>query len=143
MARTVKPGGTLALLAHSSQQLLPGHPRLEARLDMTSAGMAPFSLDTPPDRHFFRAAGWFCGLGFTGIKINTFVQSFHAPLKDQLRRGAAALLDMRWDGAREELSGADRELFDKLTRPDSPDYVLDLPDYYGFFTYSLFKARAP
>jgi hypothetical protein len=25
----------------------------------------------------------------------------------------------------------------------SPDYILNLPDYYAFFTYSMFCGRAP
>jgi len=43
LARVVKPGGSVAILGWSSQQLLPGYPLLEARLNATSAGIAPFS----------------------------------------------------------------------------------------------------
>ena len=43
LVRVIKPGGTLAILAWSSQQLLPGYPGLEARLNTTSAGIAPSS----------------------------------------------------------------------------------------------------
>ncbi len=42
MTRVVKPGGRIAMVAWSSQQFLAGHPRLEARLNATTAGFAPF-----------------------------------------------------------------------------------------------------
>jgi hypothetical protein len=28
-----------------------------------------------------------------------------------------------------------------LCRAESPDFILDLPEYYAFFTYSLFSGR--
>ena len=40
LARVVKPGGSVALLAWSSEKLLPGHPLLEGHLNATSAGIA-------------------------------------------------------------------------------------------------------
>ena len=43
LVRVTKPSGRIALLAWSSQQLLPGHPALEARLNATSVGIAPFT----------------------------------------------------------------------------------------------------
>lgn len=58
MARVVKPGGTLALLMWSSQQLLPGYPFLEARLNSTREGAAPAAEDWPPGRHPLRSLGW-------------------------------------------------------------------------------------
>ncbi|MFC2030570.1 class I SAM-dependent methyltransferase [Chloroflexota bacterium] len=36
LARVVKPGGSVAILALSSEKLLPGHPLLEARLRATT-----------------------------------------------------------------------------------------------------------
>jgi demethylmenaquinone methyltransferase/2-methoxy-6-polyprenyl-1,4-benzoquinol methylase len=41
LKRVVKPGGTVAILAWSSESLLPGHPALEARLRATSGGVGP------------------------------------------------------------------------------------------------------
>ena len=68
----VRPGGSVAILAWSSQQLLPGYPLLEARLNGTCSGFAPFV---------------------------------------------------------------------KGKRPESPDFILNLPDYYAFFTYSMFRGK--
>jgi hypothetical protein len=50
---------------------------------------------------------------------------------------------MRWLEAEKELSRADLRLFQKITDPSSPEFILDQPDYYGFYTYTLFRARAP
>jgi len=143
MARAVKPGGIISLMAYSSQQLLPGYPFLEARLNATCAGIAPYQSGMSPSRHFARALGWFYRLGFQPPRAATFVQSLHAPLADEIRAGLASLLDMRWGNARSELSLKDRSEYQRLCESGSRDYILDLPDYYGFFTYSVFTARLP
>ena len=59
LVRVVKPGGIVALLLWSSQQLLPGYPVLEARLDGTRLGIAPANDESPPHRHFLRSLAWF------------------------------------------------------------------------------------
>jgi demethylmenaquinone methyltransferase/2-methoxy-6-polyprenyl-1,4-benzoquinol methylase len=41
LARVVRRGGQIAILAYSSQQLLPGYPLLEAKLNATATGIAP------------------------------------------------------------------------------------------------------
>lgn len=58
-ARVVKPGGRVFILVWSSQMLLPGYPLLEARLNATPSGIAPFKTTMPPEAHFMRALGWF------------------------------------------------------------------------------------
>jgi ubiquinone/menaquinone biosynthesis C-methylase UbiE len=141
MARAVKPGGTIAIVAYSAQQLLPGYPLLEARLNATSAGIAPFNASMSPDRHFFRALGWMRKLEFKCPEAATFAESFHAPISVGIKEGLAALLKMRWESARSALSEKDWAQYQRLCEPDSPDFILDSPDYYGFFTYSIFKAR--
>jgi len=52
LTRVVKPGGSVAILVWSSQQLLPGYPLLEARLNATSSGIAPFVKGKRPKLHF-------------------------------------------------------------------------------------------
>ena len=49
LARVVKPGGTIAIAAWSSEKLLPGYPKLEALLSATSAGIAPFVEGKEPE----------------------------------------------------------------------------------------------
>jgi demethylmenaquinone methyltransferase/2-methoxy-6-polyprenyl-1,4-benzoquinol methylase len=141
LARVVKPGGCVALLAYSSQQLLPGHPGLEARLNATAAGTAPFVEGMRPDRHFSCALGWFHATGLADTSAHTLVRTVHAPLDGQTRDALTALVEMRWGRACAELAFEDRNEYQRLCRPESEDFVLNRPDYYAFFTYSLFRGR--
>jgi ubiquinone/menaquinone biosynthesis C-methylase UbiE len=143
LARVVKPGGTVAILMYSSQQLLPGYPRLEARLNATSSGIAPFTESMRPERHYYRALGWFRDAGLTESRAQTFVESVCAPLSDETRNALIALLDMRWSNLQAELSPEDLKEYKRLSHSESPDFILDCPDYYAFFTYSLFHGKVP
>jgi demethylmenaquinone methyltransferase/2-methoxy-6-polyprenyl-1,4-benzoquinol methylase len=141
MARVVKPGGTIAVLAWSSQQLLPGYPLLEARLNATSQGIAPFSIGKKPDSHFLRALGWFREAGLEQTEARTFAGDIRSPLTEVTRAALLSLFRMRWGEPRQELSPEDWAQFQRICRPGSPDFVLDSPDYYAFFTYSMFQGR--
>jgi ubiquinone/menaquinone biosynthesis C-methylase UbiE len=143
LARVVKPGGQIALLIYSSQMLLPGHPLLEARLNATSAGIAPFQTRMKPRSHYLRALGWYKEAGLKDTSVHTFVGSFHAPLSEKLRDALAALIEMRWGEAQSEVHPDVWAEFQRLSEPDSPDFILNCPDYYAFFTYSLFRGRVP
>ncbi len=138
LARVVRPGGSVAILAWSSEKLLPGYPLLETRLSATSSGMAPFVEGTRPERHFLRALGWFRDAGLQDPTARTFVGEAHAPLTDALRRALMALLEMRWPGVRSELSREDWAAYRRLCLPESPEFIVDHPDYYAFFTCSMF-----
>ncbi|MFZ5515927.1 MAG: class I SAM-dependent methyltransferase [Candidatus Zhuqueibacterota bacterium] len=142
LRRVLKPGGTLAVLFWSSQQLFPGYPLLEARLNATRDGMAPFRREMSPATHPLRLAGRFQDAGFGDISVRTFAGTIHAPLSETLRIGLIALFRMRWQNSETELSSADQALFHKLTNPESPDFILNIPDYYAFFTYSMFSGAA-
>lgn len=141
MARVVKPGGIVAIAAWASEDLLPGYPRLEARLRATSPGLAPFVQGEKPERHFLRALGWFHELGLEEARGEAFAGSFSAPLGDEIRKALVALFDMRWPNVAAELSPEDRAEFRRLCLPDSPDFILNLPDYYAFFSYAMFWGR--
>jgi len=141
LARVVKPGGIVAIAAWSSEKLLPGYPRLEARLGATSDGIAPFVQGKKPELHFLRALGWFQELGLRDPKAKAFAGSFCAPLKDEIRNALVALFDMRWPGVSTELSPDDLVEFQRLCLPDSPDFILNLPDYCAFFTYTMFWGK--
>jgi len=67
--------------------------------------------------------------------------SVHAPLSDEIRNAMMALLEMRWGDVQAELSHKDWIEFPRLCLPESPDFILNNPDYYAFFTYSLFRGR--
>jgi demethylmenaquinone methyltransferase/2-methoxy-6-polyprenyl-1,4-benzoquinol methylase len=138
LKRVTKPGGTLAILAWSSERLLPGYPLLEAKLSATSSGLAPFSNDMDPSRHFPRTLGLLRKLGLEQTHAKTFSGSAHAPLNKDLYTALRDLIGMRWPGAEKELLEADRAEFERLCRSESPDFILNHQDYYTFFTYSMF-----
>lgn len=143
LARVVQPGGTVAIVGWTSEQLIPGHPGLEARLRATAPGLAPFSRGMDPDRHFMRALGWFRALGLEERRARVFVGDAHAPLGDDIRQALVALIEMRWPGAGSELDAEDGREFERLCKPDSPDFVVDHPDYAAFFTCSMFWGTVP
>jgi hypothetical protein len=141
LTRVAKPGGSVAILVWSSQQLLPGYPLLEARLNATSSGIAPFTKGKRPELHFLRALGWFPEAGLEEPTAQTFVGDAHAPLSDDMRSALMALLEMRWPGVQSEVTPEDWAEFQRLCQPESSDFILNLPDYYAFFTYSMFRGK--
>ena len=142
LARVVKPGGTVAIIVWSSQQLLPGYPVLEARLNATSAGIAPFDKGMRPESHFLRALGWLRKAGLVEPKARTLVGDIEAPLSEDAIIALLSLFQMRWEGAQSEITAEDWAEYQRLCQPGSPDFILNLPDYYAFFTYSLFYGKA-
>jgi demethylmenaquinone methyltransferase/2-methoxy-6-polyprenyl-1,4-benzoquinol methylase len=141
MARVVRPGGRVALLGYSSQMLLPGHPRLEARLNATASAMTFLCDGQPPTTHFPLALGWFREAGFQDCAARTVVRTVHSPLDKGVRRALISLFGMLWGGLRGNMSATDREEFLRLTEQDSDDCVLDHPDYYAYFTYAVFDGK--
>ncbi len=141
LARVVKPGGSVAILCWSSQQLLPGYPLLEARLNATTLGIAPFVKGKRPELHFLRALGWFRDAGLEDTTAQTFVGNFHAPLSNDARSALLSLFQMRWGEPKSELTQEDWAEFQRLCQPGSQDFILNLPDYYAFFTYSMFRGK--
>ena len=104
LARVVKPGGSVIIIAWSSQQLLPGYPVLEAHLNATSSGIAPFVEGTAPELHFPRMMGWFRRAGMEEVTVRTFAGDVFAPLSGEMRSALTALIEMRWVGV-----GADQK----------------------------------
>jgi demethylmenaquinone methyltransferase/2-methoxy-6-polyprenyl-1,4-benzoquinol methylase len=143
LARVVRPGGSVAILAWSAQQLLPGYPLLEARLNATCSGLARFVKGSRPESHFLRALGWFGEAGLEQPSAHTVVGEVQAPLGDAARRALASLFEMLWGERQPEVAPADWSEYRRLCRPESPDCILDLPDYYAFFTYSMFWGKVP
>lgn len=139
LARVVKPGGMVALLLWSSQQLLPGYPFLEARLNGTRAGAAPATADWPPHRHPLRSVGWLSGAGLREPVARTFVTDIVAPLDEDQKVALSDLIEMRWGKPGQELSETDLETFQRLKDRSHPDSIVDSEDYFGFFTYTLFR----
>jgi demethylmenaquinone methyltransferase/2-methoxy-6-polyprenyl-1,4-benzoquinol methylase len=143
LARVVRPGGEVGILIYTSQALLAGYPILEARLNATSAGIAPFTNGMQPENHWLRALGWFRAAGLRAVRARTFVREVQAPLGAELRAAVAALIEMRWVGAESEVEVESWREYQQLCDPESPRSILDAPDYYGFFTETLFYGRVP
>jgi demethylmenaquinone methyltransferase/2-methoxy-6-polyprenyl-1,4-benzoquinol methylase len=141
LARVVKPDGSVAILAWSYEQLLPGYPLLEARLNGTTAGIAPFITGKKPEHHFLRALGWFRDIGLVETRAQTFAGDAHAPLPDDCRSALESLFQMRWPCVESELTQEEWTEFQRLCLSESADFILDLPDYYAFFTYSMFHGK--
>jgi len=139
LIRVVKPGGSINLLGWSSQQLLPGYPILEARLNGTCSGYLPFLKDKEPETNFMQTSHWFQCAGLKNITAQTFVSDIHAPLGDALRTALTSLFEMLWGSPQPNVSPHDWMLFQRLCKPESTDFILDIPAYYGFFTYTLFR----
>jgi len=138
LARVVKPGGKVAILGWSSQQFLPGHPLLEARLNATSQGIAPFAKGNKPELHFLRTTGWFRKAGLKEPQALTFAGNVQAPLNSDVRAALISLIEMRWGSPETGLSQDDMEEYQRICNPKSPDFIVDNPDYYAFFTYTMF-----
>jgi demethylmenaquinone methyltransferase/2-methoxy-6-polyprenyl-1,4-benzoquinol methylase len=143
VCRVIRPGGRLLVLFWSAELLLPGYPLLEARLRATRGGLAPFDHDSDPAVHPLRGLARLRAAGLEDISAQTFAATVCGPLQPATRRAMLAVFAMRWPAAAAELSAADAALYRRLTAPDSPHCILDLPDYYGFFIYSLFQGRRP
>ena len=141
LARVVKHGGSVVILAWSSEKLLPGYPLLEARLNATSSGIAPFAKGKRPELHFLRALSWFRDAGLEEPTARTFAGDAYAPLSDDLRSALIALFHMRWTGVETELTHEDSAEYQRLCLPESPDFILNHPDYYAFFTCSMFLGK--
>ncbi len=139
--RVVKPGGAVAILAWSSQQLLPGYPMLEARLNATCSAYAPYLMDKKPASYFTRALGWFRAAGLVECAAQTFVGEVQAPLDGGMRRALVLLFEMLWGERQPEVSSEDWREYRRLCQPESPECILNLPDYYAFFTYSMFRGK--
>jgi hypothetical protein len=114
---------------------------LEAHLNATSSGIAPFVEGTAPELHFPRMMGWFRRAGMEEVTARTFSGDVCAPLSGEMRSALTALIEMRWVDVGAELSEGDRAEYQRLCLAESPEFILDLPDYYAFFTYSMFRGR--
>lgn len=120
-----------------------GYPFLEARLNATTSGIAPFVKGKEPQLHFMRALDWFREAGLVGLSAKTFSGQVYAPLTDAIYNALVALFRMRWQEVESELAEEDRREFLRLCHPESKDFILRHQDYYVFFTYSMFCGRVP
>jgi ubiquinone/menaquinone biosynthesis C-methylase UbiE len=143
LMRVVKPGGSINILAWSSQQLLPGYPVLEAKLNATCSAYAPFLKGKSPELNFMRAGHSFRKVGLEEVQVQTFVRDVRTPLSSGERTALISLFEMLWAEPQPEVSPKDWEEYQRLCKPESKDFILNIPDYYAFFTYSMFCGKVP
>jgi demethylmenaquinone methyltransferase/2-methoxy-6-polyprenyl-1,4-benzoquinol methylase len=143
LVRVVKPGGSVNILAWSSQQLLPGYPLLEARLNGTCSGYIPFIKDISAEQNFMQSLRCFRKVGLEDVKAQTFVGDVQTPLSSGERTALISLFEMLWGEPQPEVSVEDWAEYQRLCAPRSADFILDIPDYYAFFTYSMFRGKVP
>ena len=141
LKRVVKPGGTIILLGWSSQLVLPGYPVLEALLNGTCSGYLPFLKDKGPESNFMRALYSLQKEGIEDVRGQTFVGDIRAPLDGSLRTALISLFEMLWGTPQPYVSPEDWRQYQQLCKPESPHFILDIPNYYGFFTYTSFRGR--
>ena len=138
MARVIRPGGVMALMAWGGQQILGGHALLEAKLNATPGGLAPYTASTGPESHFLGIGGRLATAGIGDIRAATLAATITAPVNEIEKRALVSLMDMRWPDAGQHLDAEETARLRGLTNPDSAGFVLDRPDYCGLFFYSLF-----
>ena len=143
LVRVIKPGGSVHILAWSSQQLLPGYPLLEARLNATCSAYIPFLQDKSPQQNFMRALHSFQKVGLEEVRAQTFVGDVQSPLISGERTALISLFEMLWGEPQSEASAEDWAEYQRLCQPGSADLILDVPDYYAFFTYTMFGGKVP
>ncbi len=143
LKRVVRPGGQIFLLAWTSQQVLPGYPLLEARLNATCSSYLPYLKGKSPDAHFVRALHWLRSAGFEAVQAQTFVGNVQSPLSMGQRNALLSLFQMLWGERQPEVSQEDWLECQRLCTPDSPELILGIPDYYAFFTYTLLRSNVP
>jgi hypothetical protein len=143
LMRVAKPGGSIIILAWSSQQVLPGYPLLEARLNATCSSYLPYLKGKNPEQHFLRALHSFRKAGLQDVQAQTFVGDVQSPLTMGERVALISLFEMLWGQSQPEVLPDDWQAYQRLCKPESADFILDIQDYYAFFTYSMFRGRAP
>jgi demethylmenaquinone methyltransferase/2-methoxy-6-polyprenyl-1,4-benzoquinol methylase len=135
----LKPGGKLYLAFWSSQKILPGYPLLEARLNASTSANAPYLNDMDPDSHILCGKKWLSKAKFEHIEAKSFIGEIVGPLNEIDKTALTTLFQMFWGNSRKEVSKKDWERFNEYCSPVSGKFILNNPDYYGFYIYTLFQ----
>jgi demethylmenaquinone methyltransferase/2-methoxy-6-polyprenyl-1,4-benzoquinol methylase len=143
LKRVVCPGGLVALIGWSSQQVLPGYQMLEARLNASCSSYEPLLHGKRPELHFLRSLGRLREAGFDQVTAQTFVGTVHAPFGPLEKAALTSLFKMLWGQPQPGVSAKDRAEYRRLCEPASADFILDRDDYCAFFTCSMFQGRVP
>ncbi len=143
LLRVVKFGGSVFISAWSSQQILPGYPLLENRLNADYSAYNPYLQGKLPENHFLNMQYWFEKFGLEQVSVNTFSMDLQAPLTPLEQKALASLFEMLWVRPVPSTSSQVWKDFDRLCKLESAEFLPARQDYYGFFTYTLFQAVKP
>ena len=81
--------------------------------------------------------------GLVERAAHTFAADVFAPLNDSILDALTITFQMFWGDVEQEVSQEDWTEFNRLCQPESPDFILNDPDYYAFLTYTMFIGRIP
>jgi demethylmenaquinone methyltransferase/2-methoxy-6-polyprenyl-1,4-benzoquinol methylase len=137
----LKPGGKIYLVFWTAQKFLPGYPLLEARLNASISANAPYLENMKPDIHILNCKKWLKNANFLNIEAQTFVGDIVSPLSENEKCALSTFFQMFWGNSEKEVSKTDWENFKRICFANSNESVLNSPDYYGFYTYTLFKGK--
>jgi demethylmenaquinone methyltransferase/2-methoxy-6-polyprenyl-1,4-benzoquinol methylase len=143
LSRVVKPGGTVALLFWTNQLLFPGYPQFEARWNQAFVVATHYLKIKKPSQHHMCALGWLRRAGLEKPQAHSFLAEHQAPLGDEIRESLTFCFNMFHDSLKSSLSREDEAEYRRICRPESEDFVLNSPDYYGNLSYTIFHARVP
>ena len=73
------------------------------------------------------------------ITVWIFAGGVCAPFYDYIRSALTAFIEMRGVGVEAGSSEGGWAEYRRLCLAESPDFILNLPDYYVFYTYSMFR----
>jgi demethylmenaquinone methyltransferase/2-methoxy-6-polyprenyl-1,4-benzoquinol methylase len=138
LARVVKHEGIVAISFFSDYTILPGYPEVEMRLKLASFKTMP--QPSKPDYNKLRVLGWLQKAGLQDPCAQSFVVGAQAPLDENTRNCITWVFQWFWDHLQPNISSDDWEEYQRLCLPESPDFILNMPDYYCFMTYTLFYA---
>jgi demethylmenaquinone methyltransferase/2-methoxy-6-polyprenyl-1,4-benzoquinol methylase len=85
--------------------------------------------------------GWLQDAGLRDIQVRTFVADIHPPLDNTAQRALVWIFQMLWGKTESEVTPEDWSQFQRFCQLESPDFIVNLPDYYAFVTYSLFWGK--
>lgn len=137
--RILKPGGNLYILYWTSQKFLPGYPFLEARLNISASANAPFKQSMDSSNHVMNGLKWLRSSNFVELKAKTFVGDIQGPLSESDKKALTIFFEMLWGNSSSEISEEDWYKFKEISSPDSERFILNNPDYYGYYMYTLFQ----
>lgn len=135
----LKPGGKLYMSYWTSQKFLQGYPLLEAKLNASESANAPFRKSMKPYTHVLNARKWLHKGGFNTVHGSTYVHDINGPLDDAEKTALSIFFQMFWENASDSVSKTEWKLYNELSSQNSDKFILNDPEYYAFFGYTLFQ----